>query len=40
VVVVVAVVLAAATPFALGAFAPSLGTSLGVPAAFARAYPP
>jgi hypothetical protein len=38
--VVVAVVLAAVAPFAPGAFPPSLGASLGVPVASARAYPP
>jgi hypothetical protein len=40
VVVVVAVVLAAVAPFALGATHPSLGASLGVPTTSARAYPP
>jgi hypothetical protein len=38
--VVVAVVLAAVAPFTPGASPPSLGASLGVPAAFVRAYPP
>jgi hypothetical protein len=40
VVVVVVVVLAIVAPFAPGASPPSLGASLGVPAASARAYPP
>jgi hypothetical protein len=40
VVVVVAVVLAIVAPFALGASPLALGASLGVPAAFVRAYQP
>jgi hypothetical protein len=40
VVVVVAVVLAAIAPFAPGTSPLALGTSLGVPAASVRAYPP
>jgi hypothetical protein len=39
-VVVVTVVLAAVAPFTPGASPPSLGASLGVPAASARAYLP